>query len=55
MPLVAFLVAAQRDGVETRSANPPSAAYIVIAILAVVLVLVVWIFIQSGARRSSKR
>jgi hypothetical protein len=52
---VAECVIAVQSSSETQTTNPPAVSYIVIALLAVVLGLVVLVFARTSARRSSKR
>ena len=47
-------VAQTTGGPAAETSNAPSAGYIALAILAVVLTLVVTIFIRTSMRRSSK-
>jgi hypothetical protein len=55
MSILEYLIALQTSGEPTQTNNTPAAGYVVLAITAVVLGLVVLIFIRVNARRSSKR
>jgi hypothetical protein len=55
MSILDCLAAVQTSGGKTLSSNTPASSYFLIGIVAVVMVLVVWMFIRANARRSSKR
>lgn len=50
-----FIAAQTSGGGQNLSSNTPASSYFLIGIVAVVMVLVVWMFIRANARRSSKR
>jgi hypothetical protein len=55
MSLVESILAVQQtNGLGSQESNPPAAEYFVVALVAVVLGLIVWVFIRSSMRRSSK-
>jgi hypothetical protein len=49
------LVAEQTSGPQSQGSNPVAAGYVLIALVAAVLALVVMIFIRTSAGRSSKQ
>ena len=55
MSIAEWLAAVQTSVTDTKPSNPIADQYIVFAILAVVLGLMVLIFIRASARRSSRR
>jgi hypothetical protein len=55
MSMLEWVAAAQASGTESQSSNSFAIGYFVVALLAVVLGLIVWVFIRANARRSSKR
>jgi cation transport ATPase len=55
MSIVEWVAAAQTGAPGSQTSNSPASGYFVIALLAVVLGLVVWIYIRVNATRSSKR
>jgi hypothetical protein len=40
---------------QTPSANPPAEGYFIVALIAVVLGFLAWVFIRSSARRAPKQ
>lgn len=54
MSTVEWVAAVQHSGPEFQTSNPPAAGYFAVGLVAVVLGLVVWIFIRTSTRRSSK-
>jgi hypothetical protein len=55
MPIVLMVVAGQADGPQSHASNPVAAGYVVFALVAAVLALVVMIFVRTSMRRSPKR
>jgi capsular polysaccharide biosynthesis protein len=55
MSLLECVIVAQTSGSQTQAGNPPVAWYLVIALVAAVMGLVVLIFIRTSTRRSSRR
>jgi hypothetical protein len=54
MSIMECVAAMQFNGPESQSSNPHAAGYFVIAVIAVVMGFMVWIFIRSSARRSKQ-
>jgi len=54
MTMVEWVAATQTSGPGPQPSNPVSSEYFVIALVAVVLGLVVWIFIRSSAKKSKR-
>jgi len=54
VPTTECIVAVQVNGEQPPAGNPHYAGYLVIALVAIVLGLVVLVFIRTSARRSSK-
>jgi hypothetical protein len=55
MSLLEALAAFQESPTpQTPSANPPAEGYFIVALIAVVLGFLAWIFIRSSARHSTK-
>jgi hypothetical protein len=54
MSIAACVAAMQTSGPQSETTNLPGAEYLVFALIAVVLALIVLIFIRASARRSSK-
>jgi hypothetical protein len=55
MALIESIAAMLQDNGTQPAANPPAAGYFIVAILAVVVGFMAWIFIRTSARRSSKQ
>jgi hypothetical protein len=55
MWILRLVAAAQTSSAQVPAANPTGAGYVLLALVAAVLALVVVIFIQTSGGRSSKR
>ncbi len=55
MSIVEWVATVQTNSPAAPTSNPPGAEYFVVAIIAVVLALAVWVFIRTSPRRSSKQ
>ena len=55
MPMVEWVAVLQTSGPKIETSNLPAARYLVLALIAVVLGLVVWVFIRTSFRGSSKQ
>jgi hypothetical protein len=54
MLIAEWVAAVEGSRAETQTSNPPQIAYVVLAVIALALGLVVWVFVRTSMRRSSK-